>query len=97
MLTIMPPSMQTTKAELTRSRLADVGRSVGKLAHWSRQFSVTREDVKNVIDKQGITCERSSLPSKNFPCISMDMLQIGALVLLGSLVEALGHIFACRL
>ena len=33
--------------------------------------------------------ERSSLPSKNFPCISMDMLQIGALVLLGRLVEAL--------
>ena len=32
--------------------------------------------------------ERSSLPSKNFPCISMDMLQIGALVLLGRLVEA---------
>ncbi len=34
--------------------------------------------------------ERSSLPSKNFPCISMEMLQIGALVLLGRLVEALG-------
>ncbi len=33
-------------------------------------------------------CERKSLPSKNFPCISMDMLQIGALVLLGRLVEA---------
>ena len=32
--------------------------------------------------------ERSSLPSKNFPYISMDMLQIGALVLLGRLVEA---------
>ncbi len=32
--------------------------------------------------------ERSSLPSKNFPCISMDMLQIGALVLLGRLLEA---------
>ena len=32
--------------------------------------------------------ERSSLPSKNFPCISMDMLQIGALLLLGRLVEA---------
>ncbi len=32
--------------------------------------------------------ERSSLPSKNFPCISMDMLKIGALVLLGRLVEA---------
>ncbi len=32
--------------------------------------------------------ERSSLPSKNFPCISMDMLQIGALVLLRRLVEA---------
>ncbi len=31
------------------------------------------------------TCiiERSSLPSKNFPCISMCMLKIGALVLLG--------------
>ncbi len=35
------------------------------------------------------TSERSSLPSKNFPCISMDMLQIGALVLLGRLVEAI--------
>ena len=32
--------------------------------------------------------ERSSLPNKNFPCISMDLLQIGALVLLGRLVEA---------
>ena len=32
--------------------------------------------------------ERRSLPSKNFPRISMDMLQIGALVLLGRLVEA---------
>ncbi len=32
--------------------------------------------------------ERSSLPSKNFPCISMGMLQIWALVLLGRLVEA---------
>ncbi len=31
--------------------------------------------------------ERSSFPSKNFPCISMDMLQIGALMLLGRLVE----------
>ncbi len=29
----------------------------------------------------------SYIPSKNFPCISMDMLQIGALVLLGRLVE----------
>ncbi len=35
-----------------------------------------------------LASERSSLPSKNFPCISMDMLQIGALVLLGRLVEA---------
>ncbi len=33
--------------------------------------------------------ERSSLPSKKFPCISMDMLQMGALVLLGRLVEAM--------
>ena len=32
--------------------------------------------------------ERSSLPSKNFPGISIHMLQIGALVLLGRLVEA---------
>ena len=32
--------------------------------------------------------ERSSLPSKNFSCFSIDMLQIGALVLLGRLVEA---------
>ncbi len=36
--------------------------------------------------------EGSSLPSKNFPCISMDMLQIGALMLLGRLVEA-GRIY----
>ena len=35
-----------------------------------------------------ILLERSSLPSKNFLCISMDMLQIGALVLVGCLVEA---------
>ena len=39
-----------------------------------------------------VNCERSSLPrslpSKNFLCISMDMLQIGALVLVGRLVEA---------
>ncbi len=41
-------------------------------------------NVKNNIHK----AERSSLPSKNFPCISMDMLQIGALVLLGRPVEA---------
>ncbi len=34
------------------------------------------------------SCEKSSLPSKNLPCISMDKLQIGALVLLGRLVEA---------
>ena len=40
------------------------------------------------IAPQKETHERSSLPSKNFPCISMDMLQIGALVLLGRLVEA---------
>ena len=32
--------------------------------------------------------EISILPGKNFPCISMDMLEIGALVLLGKLVEA---------
>ena len=32
--------------------------------------------------------ERSSLPSKNFSCISMDMFKIGVLVLLGRLVEA---------
>ena len=32
--------------------------------------------------------ERSSLPSKNFLCISMYMLQIGALVLVGRRVEA---------
>ncbi len=32
--------------------------------------------------------QRSRLPSKNFLCISMDMLQIGALVLVGRLVEA---------
>ncbi len=32
--------------------------------------------------------ERSSLPSKNFLCITMDMLQIGALVLIGRLAEA---------
>ncbi len=31
--------------------------------------------------------ERISLPSKNFQCISMDMLQIGALVFQGRLVE----------
>ncbi len=34
--------------------------------------------------------ERSSLPSKNFLCISMDMLQIGPLVLVRRLVEAPG-------
>ncbi len=34
--------------------------------------------------------ERSSLPSRNLLCISIDMLQIGALVLLGRLVEAHG-------
>ncbi len=40
-------------------------------------------------DDECVCCfEKSSLPSKNFPCISMDMLQIGALVLLGRLVEA---------
>ncbi len=33
--------------------------------------------------------ERSSLPSKNFPCISMDMLQNGAFVLLGKLVKVI--------
>ena len=32
------------------------------------------------------TAEISSLPSKNFPCISTNVLQIGALVLLGRLV-----------
>ncbi len=32
--------------------------------------------------------KRSSFPSKNFLCISMYMLQIGALVLIGRLVEA---------
>ncbi len=32
--------------------------------------------------------ERSGLPSKNFLCIPMDMLQIGVLVLVGRLVEA---------
>ncbi len=36
--------------------------------------------------------ERSSLLSKNLTCISMDMLQIGVLVLLGRLVEA----FSCE-
>ncbi len=35
-------------------------------------------------------CERSSLPSKKFLCISMGMLQIGALSLVGRLVEARG-------
>ncbi len=35
----------------------------------------------------GIIYERSSLPSKNFLLISMDMLQIGALSLVGRLVE----------
>ena len=32
--------------------------------------------------------ERSSLPRKKFICISMGMLQIGALLLVGRLVEA---------
>ena len=41
-------------------------------------------------ETQLLGIERSSLPSKNFPCISMEMLQIGALVLLGRLVEAGG-------
>ncbi len=35
-----------------------------------------------------VISKRSSLPSKNFLCISMDMLQIGPLVLVGRLVEA---------
>ncbi len=42
---------------------------------------------KPVVKQYG---KRSSLPSKNCPCISMDMLQIGALVLLGRLFEKLG-------
>ena len=40
--------------------------------------------------------ERSSLPSKNFPCISMEMLQIGALLLLGRLVESGCLLFPCH-
>ncbi len=36
--------------------------------------------------------KRNSLPSKNFPCISMDMLQIGAWYLLGRLVESVRYI-----
>ena len=40
----------------------------------------------DIISQYGCN-ERTSLPSKNFPYISMDMLQIGALVLLGRLVE----------
>ncbi len=35
-----------------------------------------------------IPIERNSLPSKNFPCISMDMLQNWSMVLLGRLVES---------
>ena len=38
-----------------------------------------------------INTERSSLPSKNFLCNSMYMLQIGALLLVGRLVEV--HLF----
>ena len=38
---------------------------------------------------QSMRTERSSLPGENFPCISMDVLKIGALVLLGRLIEAI--------
>ena len=46
---------------------------------------------ENLVDHRTMT-ERSSLPSKNFPCISMEMLQIGALLLLGRLVESIPYI-----
>ncbi len=38
-------------------------------------------DIHHLSQKSHL-CERSSLPSENFPCISMDVLQIGAWVLL---------------
>ena len=50
-------------------------------------FSEVQRQLKFLNGKNGLP-ERSSLPSKNFPCISMDMLQIGALVLLGRPIES---------
>ncbi len=55
-----------------------------------RMAMLLRTCIETIAWADLLACEyeRSSLPSKNFPCISMDMLQIGALVLLGRLVEA---------
>ncbi len=41
----------------------------------------------------GGSCERSSLPSKDFRCISMYKLQTGALMLVGRLVEAITQLW----
>ncbi len=60
----------------------------GPFAEFIATYLNDVEEDEGESDKICKLCERSSLPSKNFPCISMYMLQIGALVSLGRLVEA---------
>ena len=46
------------------------------------------QDAKMYAHTYAFKLERSSLPSKKFLCISIGMLQIGALSLVGRLVKA---------
>ena len=58
------------------------------LFHIAKAYCKTRHTFIHLRRYGMAEIERSSLPSKNFPHISMDLLQIGALVLLGRLFEA---------